>query len=291
MNGNTAPMLHLFRFGCFMAMLSLCAPTFGHDEKKAAWLPLGDGKYSNAPEKGKLFSCITDFPGGGGAHRTGDWLRAGAWNRSLKPIVGGNINWPNAAIAVSVEGESRIVRANGLPRHQTGVFPIDHESKAYQFDHNPNEIAMQDILLTLPANPVIVDKPSCLPMGMIGFALSGVAIFNAFDLSGRDAPAYEIQDKCNGHPERKGQYHYHDWSPCIANERGDSPVGYMLDGFPILPPVDSKGREWKTADLDQCHGMIGPVLIDGSVKQQYHYRFTRDFPYTIACFSGTPIAP
>jgi YHYH protein len=128
-----------------------------------------------------------------------------------------------------------------------------------------------------------------VPMGMIGFALSGVAIFNAFDLSGRDAPAYEIQDRCNGHPELTSQYHYHDWSPCLKASDPDAPVGWILDGFPILGPVDATGHEYTSAELDACHGMKGPVLIDGKRVLTYHYRFTRAFPYTIGCFKGAPI--
>jgi hypothetical protein len=123
-------------------------------------------------------------------------------------------------------------------------------------------------------------------MGMIGFALSGVDIFNAFDLAGRDAPAYEIQDRCNGHPEVTSQYHYHDWSPCLAGSDPDAPVGWMLDGFPILGPVDSSGHEFTNAELDECHGRTGIVNIDGRRVETYHYRFTREYPYTLGCFRG-----
>ncbi len=64
----------------------------------------------------------------------------------------------------------------------------------------------------------------------------------------------------------------------------------MLDGFPILGPYDEDGREITNAELDECHGRTGPVLIDGRVVTTYHYRFTLEFPYTIGCFRGTPIA-
>jgi hypothetical protein len=127
-------------------------------------------------------------------------------------------------------------------------------------------------------------------MGMIGFALSGAAIFSAFDAGGRDAPAHEIQDRCNGHPERSSQYHYHNWSPCLGAADGDAPVGWMLDGFPILGPLDAGGREITNADLDLCHGRVGPVRIDGRIVTIYHYRFTLEFPYTIGCFRGMPVA-
>ena len=64
----------------------------------------------------------------------------------------------------------------------------------------------------------------------------------------------------------------------------------MLDGFPILGPRDENGREITNAELDECHGRTGPVLIEGRVVVTYHYRFTLEFPYTLGCFRGTPIA-
>ena len=48
--------------------------------------------------------------------------------------------------------------------------------------------------------------------------------------------------------------------------------------------------EITNADLDACHGRVGPVRIDGRLVTTYHYRFTLEFPYTIGCFRGTPLA-
>ncbi len=256
-----------------------------HDEK----LPLGDGKISASPKKGFVMACQSRFRGGGGAHRTGNWIKDGYWHPSQKPVVEGSVLWPNAAIQITVENGLRIVRSNNLPKHPSGEFPVRPGSDAYGYDRNPNSIKEQPILLKMPARPALAKSPACVPMGMIGFAISGVAIFNAFDLGGRDAPAYEIQDKCNGHPEITSQYHYHDWSSCIENKASDEPVGWILDGFPILGPIGADGREYGNASLDECHGMIGTILIDGKRVKTYHYRFTRAFPYTIGCFKGVPI--
>jgi hypothetical protein len=256
-------------------------------------LPLGDGKISPAPTRGYVYSCQQRFnPNAPGAFRTGPWIKGDHWTRDGKPQVEGKVTWPNSQISVTREGDKRVVRANNLPDHATGEFPIRPGTEAYQYDRNPNHIGAQEILLTLPAEPQAAAQPSCVPMGMIGFAVSGVAIFNALDARGDDAPAHEIQDLCNGHPERTAQYHYHSWSPCLEkdNKDKDAPVGWMLDGFPILGPVDAKGKEYTDADLDACHGIVGPVDIDGQRVVTYHYRFTDEYPYTIGCFRGTPIA-
>lgn len=261
-------------------------PVMAHESR----LPLGDGKLSTAPKTGYVFACQPGFPGGGGAQVAGPWIKDGYWTPSAKPIVEGSARWPNARISITVEGSERVVRSNSLPTHETGEFPVRAGTNAYRYDRNPNSIGEKPVLLRMPAKPTVAAWPACVPMGMIGFAVSGVAIFNAFDLQGRDAPAYEIQDKCNGHPEISSQYHYHDLSPCLKAASPDVPVGWILDGFPILGPTDAKGRVYGSADLDACHGMTGPVMIDGRRVVTYHYRFTRDFPYTIGCFRGSPIA-
>jgi hypothetical protein len=254
-------------------------------------LPLGDGKIANAPQPGFIFAC----PGGprlpGGAQRSGEWIGNDFWEPDAKPKVEGSVNWPNTAISITIEGNQRVIRANNLPSHPTGEFPIRPGTRAYEYDRNPNQIAEQPILLRLPANPTLAAQPGCVPMGMIGFTLTGSAIFNALDLQQRDAPAYEIQDACGGHPERNGQYHYHDLSACISDPSGaagqhSALVGFMLDGFPIFGLYESGGKAISNADLDECHGHVGSVEIDGQSVTTYHYHFTREYPYTIGCFKG-----
>ncbi len=286
-----------------VALLGFAASGNAHDgphapasknNATAQRLPLGDGRTSSAPQLGYVMTCSSRFPGGGGAHRVGEWIDKvnASWDPAAKPQVEGSIAWPNASISITVEGNERVVRSNNLPAHASGQFPIRPGSAAYDYDRNPNSIREQTVLLRLPAQPQAAAQPGCVGLGMIGFALSGVAIFNAFDAQGRDAPAYEIQDSCNGHPERNGQYHYHDWSPCLAKDAAgrsythDELVGWMLDGFPILGPFDAAGKKISNADLDECHGTTGPVRINGQVTQTYHYRFTYEYPYTIGCFKG-----
>jgi len=127
-------------------------------------------------------------------------------------------------------------------------------------------------------------------MGMIGVALSGVALFNALDDAGRDAVAHEVQDRCSGHPERRGQHHYHGPSGCMKEaSAANTLVGYALDGFGIYSMYDANGRELTNADLDECHGRTGKVLWDGRETTMYHYGMTREYPYTVGCFRGTPV--
>ena len=142
------------------------------------------------------------------------------------------------ASRITVQGDERVISANNLPDHATGRFPISPDDPAYRYDRNPNAIRPQDILLRLPLHPQVAATPSCVPMGMIGFTTDGVAIYNAVDNGGIDAVAHEVQDRCNGHPQRRGQYHYHGPSPCMPNETTAGLVGYALDGFGIYGERD-----------------------------------------------------
>lgn len=249
-------------------------------------LPLGDGHISSAPEVGYLYACATGFQSWRKAHG-GPWIKGDEWDPAKKPVVQGDVAWPSARITVSVEGNQRIIRANNLPKHNTGEFPIQLSDPAYLYDRNPNSIQPQQILLKLPADPTVAATPSCVPMGMIGFALDGVAIFNAVDAAGRDAVAHEVQDSCHGHPQRQGQYHYHGPSPCMPNANTSGLVGYALDGFGVYGMQDPQtGRVYHDADLDACHGTTSTVTWNGKPTRIYHYVLTPEYPYTIGCFRG-----
>jgi hypothetical protein len=256
-------------------------------------LPLGDGKISDAPRRGYVMSCMAQFRGRG-AQNAGPWIHGATWDLTEKMQVQGRVMWPQATFRITTQANgrvvSRILDGNGLPVDTpTGTFPIGHDDPAFEIDRNPNAIVAQNVALTLPSNPEVAAGASCVPMGMIGVALNGVAIFNALDDAGRDAVAHEVQDLCNGHPQMQGQYHYHGPSPCLPNETSKATlIGYAIDGFGIYSMYDPQGRELTDADLDECHGRTSEVTWDGSQVNMYHYVLTREYPYTLGCFRGTP---
>ena len=253
-------------------------------------LPLGDGKVSTSPEAGYVDSCQTQFKNGGAQH-TGSWIHGNTWDLTEKTSVEGKVTWPDAQFQTSVNGSERVITGNGLPvDSETGIFPIQKTDPAYQIDTNPNSIQKQNISFSLPLNPTKAASPSCVPMGMIGVALNGVAIFNALDASGRDAVAHETQDVCDGHPQAAGIYHYHGPSPCMPGESGNNQlIGYALDGFGIYSMYDANGKEITNANLDSCHGTTSEVMWNGKLVNMYHYVLTQEYPYTIGCFMGTPV--
>lgn len=245
-----------------------------------------DRRSLSKPAKNTIYSCDRESMG-----ETLDrpWVdETGVIDFSKKPIIGGSVSW-DSQLKVDRQMQTDI-RGNGLPRHATGTFPVERGSAAFRYDRNPNSIQAHTVDYRLPRDPKIAVTPGCLPMGTIGVALSGAVFFNALDAPGRDAVANEIFDKCEGHPERNGRYHYHHFSPCFDQGNGEmhSPlIGYALDGFGIYGPRDEGGSYVSNDQLDECHGHVGPVpLSDGTVKTVYHYHANREFPYTLGCFRG-----
>jgi len=248
-------------------------------------LPLGDGHVTDHPAVGNVYACRATFRGGGARHE-GPWFHGATWNPLEKPHVAGHVMWPDAAFSLTPDGADIVVRDNGLPvREPTGIFPIAPSDSVYRYDTNPNHVGAQHLQFAVPAAPVIAPQPSCLPMGMIGVTVSGVALYSALDDAGRDAAAHEIQDDCDGHPQANAQYHYHNASPCIPGVNGDGVVGWALDGFPILGLTDASGAYVADSALDACHGRREQVTVDGRAYA-YTYHMTREYPYTLGCFTG-----
>ena len=257
-------------------------------------LPLGDNKYSTSPKKGYIYSCQTQF-NGGGAFTQGPWIdsSSGTWDLTKKAIVDGSVSWPNVKWSLSSDGTTRTASGNGLPNHKTGTFPIQTTDDAYSYDRNPNSIKENTISISFPANPTKLSTPECAG-GTVGIMLSGVPLFNGFDAGGRDAVATEIQDKCDGHPQESGQYHYHGLSDCITDTmdaNGQSGLmGYALDGYGIFGSKGPGGVELSSNDLDECHGITSEIDWDGKRVNMYHYVLTHDFPYSVGCFRAHKVA-
>ncbi len=256
-------------------------------------LPLGDGQYSTAKaERGSIYLCHAN-PGGGGAQVNGPWIKSdGTWDSTAKTTVDGSVKWPSAFARFKIRGRYRYVASNSLPtRHTTGTFPIAPTDDAYQYDRNPSGITAQTSRYVLRAKPR-KGKPQCIG-GEVGIARNGVHIYDGLDALLRDAPAHELQDHCDGHPNQQG-YHYHQIPPCLyagqSKRRLSGLVGFAYDGFPLYGPRGAGGKMLDNDDLDVCHGRTSRVWLDGRWQKTYHYVATLEYPYTVGCFRGTVIA-
>lgn len=169
-------------------------------------------------------------------------------------------------------GNNWRITTTGIPDHATGSFPNND---------NPNTIETQSYSYLIPQSPSDASDASCLPGGPIGFGVNGIPFYSPFTFEGENAVEgeyAEVFDSCDGHPDQKGSYHYHQRPDCVANIDGDDKlIGVMLDGYPIYSPT-IKGKTYKSEDLDTCHG----TTIDGA----YRYVLTADYPYVLGCFKG-----
>ncbi|HEY7991300.1 MAG TPA: YHYH protein [Stellaceae bacterium] len=272
---------------CAAAMMLMAAYAYAHGAD-LTHLPLGDGKISTGPKKGWIWACRIDKDAGG-AWRDGPWIRPdGTYDFTRKAVVPGDMKWPSH-YTIALAGDKRVFTSNDFPNHGTGIFPIPPDSEAFQTDRNPNHIAEQHIAIDLPANPIMLPKPGCVP-GAIGFVITGAVLFNALDAPGRDAVAHETQDKCQGHPQISGVYHYHSITTCLDDKRevdgASAIVGYALDGFGITGRYGEGGKLLTDADLDECHGRVSEITWDGKRARMFHYVATWEFPYTIGCMRG-----
>jgi YHYH protein len=262
-------------------------------------LPLGD-KFvlrQAPPKAGFLWWCSDNMPPRPvGAMVAGPWLNEtdGTWDLTKKVGVRGDVSWPAAEYGESVADGYRSLATNGLPsKTLTGTFPIAPSEEAYTYDRNPNSIQTVFLKYRLPAKPQLAAQSLCLRVGPIGLMRNGVALYAPIDEQFRDAAAWETQDKCQGHPQQQGQYHYHDVSECLQNATVgvSSVLGWAIDGFPIVLERNAQGDLPTNADLDDCHGRTAPYNLDGQVVDGYHYSVTLEFPYAIGCFKGQPQMP
>ncbi len=128
-----------------------------------------------------------------------------------------------SAVTVSLAGTTASLRSNGLPDHASpywGRADAQYEAPHPGMQLAPNQIAAQSLSLQVPLAPA-AGSASDTPMGPMGMAVNGVAIFNQY-AAGRSPLANEILtfDRFNGHPQQTGQYHYHVEPLWLTTNRG-----------------------------------------------------------------------
>lgn len=189
-----------------------------------------------------------------------------------------------STVEVSIDGAYVVLRTTDVPDHKSVYFPTsDPMYQAYNgsnasFAKAPNTLAAQQLVFRIPLHPVAAASHSATPLGAIGIAVNGVAIFNQYN--GQNRPlTVEINsfDQGNGHPQQTGVYHYHVEPLFITGAKGrDALIGFLLDGFPVYGPIEN-GHTLTDSDLDVYHGHVGVTKdYPGGI---YHYHITAEDPY------------
>lgn len=267
----------------------LCDDGQGPDCTK---LRLGDDYLTiSKPAKGYLYSCNGKNPNAPGSIESKiTWIDFPdkTWNFLKKLwLPQGTFNPETGTYRENISGNARQISVNNLPIDgKIGDWPMTNYPSLTQIDRNPGVPTSQNFEFSYPIKPSEATSPTCVALGAIGVTKNGVVIYNAVDGRGEDAVAREIVDIFGGHPARS-DYHYH-----FIPERLDSEflssghsgiVGYINDGFPIYGYKGDGGIEMSNQDLDLCHGHKHGTL-------GYHYHATLEYPYTVGCYTGIPIA-
>lgn len=174
----------------------------------------------------------------------------------------------------TVTGDWRYISGSGIPAHT--------------YADPRGEVQGQSFTFSLPASPVkgagAISLPTRNP-NLIGTSIYGIPIFSSVNAEGADIyTAGEKFDRCYGHPNITGWYHYHVFGSCVTNST-TALWAYALDGFPIYGPSDS-GSSSEPADLDACRGHE-----HGGLGYHYHTKnpSRTDGNYVIACFMGSQL--
>jgi hypothetical protein len=206
------------------------------------------------------------------------------------PFVG-NMSSVLRSVKVKFTADAMVIHSHNLPNHPTGKFPEQGRG-------NPSYITEQDETFYIPLDPKVNarhivtsndNSNRALPMGPIGIALNGVVFFNPFDLGNQDAT--DLMDRCCGHPQQQGVYHYHKYPICLNSPWDDQGtghsalIGFAFDGFPLYGPYESKDVMAK--DITGEHA-LNDFNLHFDPQRGWHYHVTPGkFPYLLGGYWGT----
>jgi hypothetical protein len=211
-----------------------------------------------------------------------------------------------ACVDATLEGDGVVIQTDGLPPHPSAYYPPDSpnyvafDDRGGSHHQNPNQLAIQDFVMTVPMAPVpkgitidqaMVDNEMGTsdqeyPGGPQGIALNGVIIFGAMAAPGDDLAAEQYTfDAYEAHPAHT-TYHYHFNSPGpleVLVDRGFSTsaafgageielYGVMCDGTVVMGCTELDGSTPVASDFDAQNGHVHDVS-DGEVlllAERYH---------------------
>jgi len=157
--------------------------------------------------------------------------------------------------------------------------------------------AVHNYDIELLLDPKLAGRPTETDAGPVGIAVNGVPIFDP-STQGPVVPGtgkrpntlHEGElDVCGGHAGRGDDYHYHIAPKCLIEDLGKQwvdvdkkPIGYAMDGFPILALGWFDKKNAVESGLDRCRGMK-----DGKGSYFYNVKTTSDWN-VLDCLSGRP---
>jgi len=199
---------------------------------------------------------------------------------AIPPSVGNKV-------AISIQGDYRVFRANGLPDHEPGDFPNRN---------NPNRISAQSYTFRVPLAPQTNATSRDARHGWFGVALNGVPFEPGTGefWNGQREWNYEAKsgfidlglDGSNAHVQPTGAYHYHGLPTRLMDKLGGDGkkmllVGYAADGFPIYTSYGHSNATNATSALKKMRSswQIKNGERSGGPGGKHDGRFTADHEY------------
>jgi len=221
---------------------------------------------------------------------------------------------PAPEVSITIEGDHRVIRSNGLPAHETGAFPNQG---------NPNALRAQTHEYRVPLHPKVAAQPTParpeFGIGVNGVVFdSGTGEFwtasSPRTFGGGSEWNYEALgggvplglDMNHAHVQPTGKYHYHGVPTGLLDElvshdhehnhehSGDAhshavmermiQIGWAFDGFPIYGPYgytdanDANSQVHKLRSSYQLKEGERPTPPDGPGKA-YDGTFGADYEY------------
>jgi hypothetical protein len=193
-------------------------------------------------------------------------------------------------VSITIEGDYRYIRSNGIPNHATGRFPGPG---------NPNSVAPQSYQFRVPLHPKAAVKTTRLTLGPFGVAVNGVVFdpganewWNDDPSSGWQkeplmmAPLFLGADSSHAHVQPNGAYHYHGIPTGLVAALTDGKpkmviVGWAADGFPIYNNAtygDPKGSIGAPRTLKSSYRVKSGQRSSGP-GGKYDGLFVNDYEY------------
>lgn len=198
--------------------------------------------------------------------------------------------------------------STGVPPHDSPYFPTDSENwvefdtRTGEWFQNPNELAAQEMLLSIPLDPTpkgitvtddMVDQSAGTSdeeyqVEWQGIGLDGTALFTGTAAPGDDIAEEEYTfDLWEGHPQNTGVYHHHGANPAALAVLVDAGVGtstvpgeadvelfgLMCDGTVVIGCNELDGSAVDADALDAQNGHVATLTdTDGAVlfEERYH---------------------
>ena len=210
----------------------------------------------------------------------GSWgcAHPGHGTEDLETSAGSSSGLPAPRVQITVEGESRVIRANGIPDHEMGRFPGPG---------CPNAVSAQDYTFRVPLHPKTNATFTALKQQAIGVAVNGVPLDPGtaeFWKNDRNS-GWHIEaigggknlglDQNQAHVQPSGAYHYHGIPTGLLAKLGEKDpalIGYAADGFPIYARTSENRSSYRLKSGTRPGGSAGPGgAYDGTYTADYEY--------------------